>query len=214
MSKNKNSSSYLLIANGDVTPELIARVDLSSIDRIIATDGAAVKALACGVTPDVVIGDFDSLPGEFQKEHGEINFLHRPSQEENDLEKALQYCENENVQKVTLIGVTGDRIDHTMNNFSVLAKYDEKFEFRIYCPHAQIYFVRKKLARVVQIGQTISLIPLGRVEGINTEGLEFSLNNEVLAFGEREGASNRAIAGTFQVVVQSGLLLVFVNDPD
>ena len=202
----------LIIANGNVNQSLFDKVGMPSIDKIIAADGGAAKALACGLMPDVVIGDFDSLPRGFQEQHKNMQFIHRPSQEINDLEKALQYCETAGCVKITIIGVTGDRVDHTINNFSVLAKYDQRFQFKIFCPHARIYMVRQELSVHARKGQVISLIPLGRVEGVATEGLEFPLNDKVLALGEREGAGNRTISGPFRIAVKSGLLLVFVND--
>jgi thiamine pyrophosphokinase len=56
------------------------------------------------------------------------------------------------------------------------------------------------------------LIPVGEVCGIRTSGLKWQLNNEALAFGVREGCSNELVATTATVSVQSGILLVFVND--
>ena len=210
--EKKMIKQALIIANGDVEPQMIDRIDLTAVDRIVAADGGAVRALACGVTPDVVIGDFDSLPPNFKAQHGEMQFMHRPSQELNDLEKALLYCKKEGAEKVVLIGLTSSRADHTMNNFSVLAKYADKFQFEMYCPHAQIFLVREKLQFNARKGQTVSLIPLGRVEGVRTKGLQYPLNDEALALGEREGASNRATDGPFQVSTRNGVLLVFVID--
>lgn len=204
----------LIVANGDVDQALLDKVDLTAVDCVIAADGGAVKALACGIVPDVVIGDFDSLPEGFQEQHKEIRFIHRPSQELNDLEKALIFCGEEKAKRIVLVGITSGRVDHTMNNFSVLAKYADKFQFEIYCPQGQIFLVRTKLQVNARKGQTVSLIPLGRVDGVKTTGLLYPLHNEALALGEREGASNRALDGPFQVSISSGTLLVFVNDTD
>jgi len=212
--EKKMIKQALIIANGDVEPQMIDRIDLTAVDRIVAADGGAVRALACGLTPDVVIGDFDSLPPDFSAHHEEIQFMPRPSQELNDLEKALIFCREQGVEKVALVGITGDRVDHTMNNFSVLAKFVDEFEFEIYSPQGRIFLVRKELRFAAQKGQTVSLIPLGRVKGVKTAGLQYPLHNEALALGEREGASNSAVDGPFSVSVESGTLLVFVNDGD
>lgn len=43
-------------------------------------------------------------------------------------------------------------------------------------------------------------------------GLRYPLQNETLAPGLREGASNECVDGPFQITVGSGVLLVFIND--
>jgi thiamine pyrophosphokinase len=60
-------------------------------------------------------------------------------------------------------------------------------------------------------GQIVSLIPLGKVEGITTKGLKFPLNDETLEIGFREGASNAILQKQFSIEIKNGILLVFVN---
>ncbi len=207
--------TFLLIANGELDKRTLKNIQLDRIDRIVAADGGTMKALSYGIVPDVVIGDLDSIPPDVRKKlGGRIRFIHQPSQELNDLEKALIYCRQENAGCVIVLGFTGERIDHTMNNFSILARYDETMNLEMVDRFARMFFVRDRFEYKGKKGQTVSLIPLGRVDGVTTKGLRYPLRDEPLHFGVREGASNECTEGPFGITIGNGVLLVFVNEMD
>ena len=56
----------IIIANGDLPNLEKARALLRDDDFIIAADGGTRHALALGRTPDIIIGDLDSLPANFE----------------------------------------------------------------------------------------------------------------------------------------------------
>ena len=206
------TKTFLLIANGEVSKRIIQKTAEFAFDKIIAADGGAVKAQKFGLLPDVVIGDLDSLPPNFAEQNTNVEIIQRPSQELNDLEKALIYCEENGAKQVVAVGITEGRVDHTFNNFSVLAKYFQKFDLFVFNDHAAIRLVQTEFSFAAKPGQIVSLIPMGKVKGIITKGLQYPLNNESLELGIREGASNKAIAETVEISVQSGTLLLFIND--
>ncbi len=201
----------LLFLNGEVTEKEISFVQSRKFTHIIAADGGTFNALKWGFTPDVVVGDLDSIDDAVRLRLPETTFEHRPSQELNDFEKALQYCSEIGITHLTILGIAGKRLDHTLNNLSVLARYDQKFHTRIYDPYAQIYLLRDAITIQGVPGQLVSLIPVGEVNGIVTEGLAFPLNHERLAFGVREGLSNYLTKDTAHIRIENGLLFVFVH---
>jgi thiamine pyrophosphokinase len=202
----------LLFASGQVGKTEIGKIKNNHFDIIIAANGGALNALKWSYQPDIVIGDLDSLDQDAKSELSKAKFILRTSQELNDLEKALIFCKKADVTDLTLLGLTGKRVDHTFNNFSVLSRYDQSFELTIYDSHAQIYLVRSSYEFRGKTGQTVSLIPLGNVNGVTTRGLKFPLRNEPLYFGQREGASNNIVSNPVQINVDSGLLLLFIID--
>lgn len=204
----------LVFTHGEVTEKEFRKIRHEQFDLVIAADGGALNALRGGYLPDYVIGDLDSITPEVEARLSGAKLISRPSQELNDLEKALQFCEELGVRDITLLGIGGKRLDHTLNNLSVLSRYDEKFHVTIYDAYSQIYLVRKRWEYSGALQQLISLIPLGRVEGVITEGLAFPLKNEPLIFGEREGLSNYIISNPVRVSIQSGLLFIFVLDQE
>lgn len=204
--------SALLFANGQVARSEIKRIQHEHFDVIVAADGGADKAYRNGYFPDYVIGDFDSLSPQVKLKLSKAQFILRPSQELNDLEKALMFCEKLSIESLTLLGVCGKRLDHTLNNLSVISRYDQKFHLKIYDVNSRIFLVRDKWVYAGKSKQLISLIPQGIAEGITTKGLAFPLKNESLAFGQREGLSNYIISNPVSVSLTDGLLFVFVID--
>lgn len=204
--------NILLFANGEVNESAVAKIAGDAFDMIIAADGGVHNALAHGFTPQIVIGDLDSTTGTVRETYPDIQWIHRPSQEINDLEKALIYCREIGGSDLTLLGIGGKRLDHTLNNLSVLSRYDEHMRLSIYDHHSQIFFVRDYWEYPGAADQLISLIPLGRVDRVRTKGLAFPLNDEPLHFGEREGLSNYIVSPPASVSVSGGLLLIFALD--
>ncbi len=200
----------LLFANGQVGQHEIGRIEAENFDVIVAADGGVRNALSVDRTPHYVIGDLDSIGSSLREQLGQTKFICLPSQELNDLEKSLQFCESLNITHITLLGISGKRLDHTLNNLSVLCRYDQRFHLTIYDPYSQIYLVRDVWEYTGREGQLISLIPLGRVGGITTVGLAFPLQEESLSFGYREGLSNYIVQNPVTLRIREGVLAVFV----
>ncbi len=200
----------LLFANGQVGEPEVAQIAAKEFDFIIAADGGMRNALGVGRIPHYVVGDLDSIDASLREQFKQTTFIHRPSQELNDLEKSLQFCESLGVTHITLLGISGKRLDHTLNNLSVLCRYDRRFHLIIYDPYSQIFLIRDRWEYTGRKGQLISLIPLGKVAGITTGGLAFPLQAESLGFGYREGLSNYIVQNPVTVHIQSGVLAVFV----
>lgn len=200
----------LLFANGQVGQSESELIKAESFDVIVAADGGVRNALKADRTPHYVVGDLDSVTPSLKKQLDQTEFVYRPSQELNDLEKSLQFCESLDVTHITLLGISGKRLDHTLNNLSVLCRYDHRFHLTIYDPYSQIYLVRDRWEYIGREGQLISLIPLGKVEGITTGGLAFPLQEESLGFGYREGLSNYIVKTPVTVTIREGILAVFV----
>jgi thiamine pyrophosphokinase len=205
---------YLLIANGELNCSDFKRVDLSQFTEVVALDGGAVRSLECGIPPDVIIGDLDSLPENYLDKFDKSQFIHKPSQNLNDLEKGIIYCIGEQADELTILGLTGGRTDHLINNFSVLTRYDQKTKITVVDQYARILLIRSNYQFRGKPGQIVSLIPIGKVKGITTRGLKYALKNESLEFGIREGMSNVITSSPVSISIKNGLLLLFIHWPD
>ena len=205
---------YLLIANGELNCSDFKRVDLSQFTEVVALDGGAVRSLECGIPPDVIIGDLDSLPENYLDKFDKSQFIHKPSQNLNDLEKGIIYCIGEQADELTILGLTGGRTDHLINNFSVLTRYDQKTKITVVDQYARILLIRSNYQFRGKPGQIVSLIPMGMVKGITTLGLKYALKNESLEFGIREGMSNVITSSPVSISIKNGLLLLFIHWPD
>ena len=205
-----------IFANGN-TPS----VDISFFhnETVIAADGGARHCLKFGITPQVVIGDFDSLSDDeiaILEADGVELIKHPIEKDETDLELALEYAVKTGATEIILYGLLGGRWDMTFANILLLASpsYAE-INFRIVDGSTTAYILRggETLTLEGKLGTTVSVIPLNKpARGITYQGLQWTLKNATLPFGTPRGVSNIMTATTAQISLEKGTLIVFVID--
>jgi thiamine pyrophosphokinase len=96
----------------ETPPPFIKVIDPS--DFIIAADGGSHHCKSLGITPNVIIGDFDSLDlkdvNTYRQAGVEI-IQHPTHKDETDLELALLLATKHDITHVFIIGALGDRWD-------------------------------------------------------------------------------------------------------
>jgi len=184
-------------------------------DWIIGADGGAARALDWGLTPQVVIGDMDSLPDGLRDEleARDSCFIEHPrAKDETDLELALTYAIEQGAQEVVVLGALGGRLDHTLANLLLLTLPSlEGALVRIVDGAGEVLLVGNGKAITLQgcPGDLVSLLPIGGdASGVTTTGLAWALQNDMLRFGFSKGVSNEMTAHQARVEVEQGLLLV------
>lgn len=186
-----------------------------SDDLLIAADGGYEHLKAWGKEPDILVGDFDSLPeGQVKKaQKAGIKIEEWPQDKDyTDGEIALNIAEKEGARKILFLGAWGgNRLDHTLGNLFLLRLANQKnLQGLIYSGG---YFVRILNPGTYKIWGNkngfVSLIPLSlKVEEINTQGLIYSLTDSFLAAGYSKGLSNRFKESEAQISFKKGELLL------
>ncbi len=177
--------------------------------RIVCADGGADRALQRGLQPDVIIGDMDSVSPAARASFVRAQWIQVQDQESNDLEKALEFVIAQGMGAAIVAGATGRRADHTLANFSILARYHDRIQLQFVDDHCRMRILSGETSLPLPVGRTLSLMPLGRCEGITTAGLAYPLHDESLELGVREGLSNRVISSPVRITVRRGHLLLF-----
>lgn len=199
----------LLVVDGELPATTLLEQLRTEHTPVIAADGAALRLRECGIRPDVIIGDLDTIGDEASTFTDEGSVVIRlESQETNDLEKALAWLQDQETASLTLIGASGRATDHTLNNFSILPRFARSMRIRLIDAYSVAYMVPDMIALDVLSGDRISLIPLPSAV-ITTSGLAWPLHSERLETGRREGASNRAVEPRIKIQVHEGIVLVF-----
>lgn len=180
---------------------------------MIACDGASDFLKTAGVIPSVIIGDLDSVNPETLKYFSKKKVIIKKitDQKRNDLEKAIMFALSKNFRVLNIIGLSGKRLDHTLNNLSILKKFYRKAKLRIYDNGFVGEIISKSAEFECNIGDTVSLIPLPKADGVTTKGLKYPLKNGTLELGVREGALNEAAGENVSIKIRQGLMLVLVS---
>lgn len=201
----------LLICNGESPSRRLVRGLSKLADRIVAADGGANTARACGVRPEVIIGDLDSVrPSTLRHFRGTL-VLKVTRQDNTDLEKALEYLAARGEHDVVVIGATGGRLDFTLANLSVFWKYAGRLRLTFRGDGWRAMPVGRKLIRKAARGTTASLLPFGRCSGITLRGLRYPLENATMRPGEI-GVSNVVRSSPCTIRVRKGNMLLVLID--
>lgn len=210
----KSDSRVLLVLNGEIPERRIMEALTASHSLVVAADGATNRMLEMEMTPQVVIGDLDSiLPSCRASVVTTATIIERPDQYSTDFEKALAYLRERGFENISLVGVKGGRFDHQITNLSVIRQFSSHFDFVLYDDDGVGYVLSERSpywSREIPSDAIVSLLPLSEVHGVTTERLKYPLKNETLTFGVRNGQSNVSLGGAVSVSLTSGALICYL----
>ena len=198
----------LIIANGEVcSSELLGQL-LEWSPIVIVLDSAIERVLELGIKVDVLLGDFDrGLDINYYKEKQyPLEIVYAPNQDKTDLEKAFDYLIEKGHKAVNVIWATGKRADHTITNLTNIVAYRNLLKIVILDDHSKVYLLPETFEKWYTAKTILSLIPIGKVSGISTQNLFYSLKNEDLTIGYRTGSSNH--------VIQDGIVSISHSNGD
>lgn len=205
-------SRAIIFVNGELRNPGAARTLIRPDDVIIAADGGARHALALGLIPTAVIGDFDSLSEAEVRVFSDmgVHMLRFPkTKDDTDLELALAHAVRAGYCPIILVGANGGRLDQELGNISLMSNPDFiGSDVRLDDGTTEAFFITTQSSIHGKAGDTVSLIPWGNpVEGVSTDGLAYPLHDETLFPYRTRGISNQMLAETAKVSLKRGLLL-------
>ena len=195
----------VILANGEYPAHELPLRLLAEAQFVVCCDGAAKEYISRGHTPDVIIGDGDSLLPEYKKRFSSI-ILQISDQETNDQTKAVHYLQSKGIRKIAIVGATGKREDHTLGNISLLMEYMKSgMEVRTVTDYGTFIPVSDTQSFASHPGQQVSIINFG-AEGLKGEGLFYPLSDFSNWW---QGTLNEATADEFTIHC-TGEYLVFL----
>ena len=128
--------TVVILCDGQFPKTEYPRYLLKTADFSICCDGALMKFLRNSKsifgekkTPDLVIGDMDTLSASMQNRYSDI-IIRETEQEHNDQTKAVRWALTniEDISTIYIMGATGNRLDHTIGNAALLMEYVRMFD--------------------------------------------------------------------------------------
>lgn len=208
----KKSTHHIAIVAGG-TLESAMRRRIRKADFIIGVDKGAYWLLENHITPDIAIGDFDSVsPRQLAEiEKMVINTVKHPKKKDaTDLELALDVACTLKPTTISLFGVIGSRMDHTWAGVQLLQNLKSHNisgcivdNFNELSLIAEFVNVHKS-----QTYRYISFFPLFDRASVTLTGFRYNVSRRVFVSGSSLGVSNEIIASPAKVVVHDGTLLM------
>jgi thiamine pyrophosphokinase len=197
----------IVLANGAFPKHNIPINYLLNAERIICCDGAIENLLAAGLEPDYIVGDLDSISNEKKLRFASI-LQHDSNQETNDLTKAIRFCVANNWKKITILGATGKREDHTLGNLSLLGDYSEISDIQLLTDYGVFTSQSSTTTYESHPGQQVSIFGLSSDTLFTFHQLMYPVVNRKLT-SWWQGTLNEAIAEKFTIESDCGKVLVF-----
>lgn len=207
---------YLIVCGGEIDGDFAERLIMSSgFEVIIAADRGMDFLYEHKITPDIIVGDFDSVKNEalsYFKEKGmsDIHALN-PEKDDTDSECALQIALDHGADHIIIIGATGTRIDHVLGNISLLGKaMSEGKMAELLDTHNRIRMIDNELEieKNKQYGKYVSIIPVCKNNKITLEGFKYPLKDYTFEGFNTLGISNEIIDDIAKITVNEGQYIV------
>ncbi|THB80764.1 MAG: thiamine diphosphokinase [Desulfobacteraceae bacterium] len=204
----------VIIASGSLDSPRTFLERISRADLVICADGGAGHLRGMGLIPDIIVGDLDSISDEDKAyfDRKQVRFVKHPEKKDaTDTALAVDLAVEEGAADITLIGVSGTRMDHTLANVFLLKTLsDRHIACRMIDTHNEVYLVTDSLEVQGRPGDLLSIIPAAEsARGVTIEGLEYPLENAQIPMGSSIGISNVFVGNQARINVESGVLIVF-----
>lgn len=183
-------------------------VRIQNGDFVIAADAGYEKCASLGITPDIIIGDFDSSKNIPEGE----NIIRLPVHKDvTDLDAAVSRGLEQNYDEFHIYGGLGGRPDHSFANYSLIVSLAKKGKKAFL--YGENYIITAVQNSTVEInskkGDTVSVFSwTEKSEGVSYTGLEYELRNAILERDFSLGVSNSLSDTKAKISVQNGILLI------
>lgn len=195
-----------IFAAGDFT----GSIKNNANDIIIAADAGFHHLEKIGLTPDILLGDFDTI-GAIPES---IKIVEFPKEKDyTDTELAIIYGIENGFKKFVICGALGGkRLEHTLGNLSIAASYAERGydvtltdgDYKVIAVHNSSYVFTGDESGFVSLF-TIS----GKARSVSIDGLKYTLNDAVLdSSNPTLCISNEFIGKKATVSVEDGTVLI------
>ena len=189
---------------------------------IICADGGFLIAKESGIRPDILIGDFDSLKddGEKQKtENAGIEVIRYPSKKDyTDTGLAIHHAKEKGFKEVFIAGGIGGRLDHTLANIQDVAGFSAKGLSIVMADGLNLFTILgtgdHRISRSYVNGEDaskyLSLLSYTPKSVISITGTEYPLDRHEITNTFPLGVSNKIIGAEAIVTVHEGAIILII----
>lgn len=208
-------SRCVIVAAGQILDYERAESFLQPGDFFIFCDDGLRHAESLGVTPSLIVGDFDSCNAELLTKWSNRCETIRLPREKDDTDTlfAVKLAVERGFDDFLLLGAMGGRFDHALGNVSILLYLHGLGKKAILVDDYSIMKIvgRESLYIEDNCSYFSVLTVAGDVSGVNIKNAKYPLENAKLAADFQLGISNEVLPGkTAEVSVEQGRILVVI----
>lgn len=185
--------------------------NISKSDFIIACDKGYEYCKEESITPNLIIGDFDSINVDLPKDIEIITLQVR--KDDTDTMYAIRYCIDHDFERINLYCALGNRLDHTYANIQSCV-YAAKHNIDCYVYDKDNYLIisnKNKLIINKYLSNNISIFAVDEIEGLSISGSDYDCENITLINSYPLGQSNHFIKDQITITKRKGIILVICS---
>ncbi len=212
--------NILISSNGDYFLDCLP--NNQNFDYIIAVDGGIRHLERLNMKPDLWVGDMDSsselkIDKDFIKD---LKIEKLPTKKDmSDTDYAIEKALDLKPKKITMIGGTGNRIDHSLFNINLLLSLSNKsIDCKIYDGKQELIFLssdglsKKEIIIENKKGKTLSVVPFSDLKALSLDGFEYPLDNRNLDRYSNLTLSNILSSDEAKISLKEGLCIIIISN--
>lgn len=208
----------LIISGGKEPSKSLLFRELKDADMIIGADKGCEVLYKYDITPDYILGDFDSANEDIinsieEKALKKIKF--KREKDYTDTEISYNLAVEKGADEIILLGATGTRYDHSLSNFGLMLRGLKKsIKVKIIDDNNYIFLTDKPITLKGNKGDTISFQAYcDEVKNFNISGAKYNLTNFNLKLGDSITTSNEFLEEEIKITFDSGIVMIlYTND--
>jgi thiamine pyrophosphokinase len=208
----------VVFLDGDYDDPAYFRGWAQMADIVVAADGGARFLLEQALRPDVVVGDFDSLPAAAVErlEAAGVELVRHPARKDRtDGEMAADEALRRGAGELVLAGALG-ALDHTLGHLAILRRLAARgVAARLAAPRltVRVFAAPDETRLDAPAGTRVSVVPLQGDALVSLEGFDYALDHGVLPRDACLGLGN-AVVSAARILVHEGVVAALVEDGD
>lgn len=203
----------LILTGGSVNTSFAAEyIRQWNPDKVITADKGLFYAKQLEITPDIILGDFDSCDKRIMQEFSTDEKIIAPCEKDDtDTGLAMLKAKEIGADEILLIGATGTRLDHVLGNIGQLVfaqKHGMKAQIVDENNRIQVLEQEHMISKDDQFGKYVSFIPVYEAKGVTLTGFKYPLDDHTLVFHESLAISNELKEAQGRISYKEGCLLM------
>ncbi|MGL4609913.1 MAG: thiamine diphosphokinase [Trueperaceae bacterium] len=206
----------IILAGGDLAlrPAITSIIQDQEKVFIVAADGGLQHALTLGLSPDIIVGDFDSVSPEILEQFPDVpKKSYSRHKDLLDLEIALGVALEHGASSISILGGLGGRLDQSLAALFIATRFKrEGIDISLH-GYQDIYLLLAPESQRYEllIGQVFSLLSLSSHSVITLTNAAYPLNEFVLEYGVGLGISNEVRVTPLTLNIHEGLVVLILE---
>ena len=176
-------------------------------DLVIAADAGYHNAKKMGATPQLLLGDLDSL-NKNERLPDDLEILQVPAEKDDtDTQLAVKVALERGAKQIVIIGGLDGRLDHTLSNLAILEHLAEKHISAVITNgQNRARFLRNNgvilLREQLRYFSILAADPV--VKGVSVEGCKYPLKKATLSRTNQYAVSNEIVGNCALIEIKKG----------